>query len=86
MNEFTNLTSGCELRVRKRMANFIEKLMRAIGYDFDHDSFKKIVYSEDMAKSEIEETIKNYYDAYYYILSNHKHSLTKGILAKFFFI
>lgn len=86
MNEFIDLTSGCELRVRKRIANFLEKLMCFLGFKLNHDVFKKIVYSEDMAKSDIEVKIKSYYDAYNYLISNHKNPLTKEILSKFFFI
>ncbi len=85
-NEFTKLTQGKELIVRKRIANFLEKLLRHFEYDFAHDTYKKIVYSEITPSTPLEEKIKNYYDAYYYLLTNHKTALSKELLDKFFYI
>lgn len=86
MNEFTNITNGKELIVRKRIASFLEKVLRYIGYDFNHNRYKKIIYSEESVSTPLEEKIKNYYDAYYYLISNHKMPLTRELLSKFFYI
>lgn len=86
MEEFCHITIGDELIVRKKVARFIEKYFRFLGHDFRHDLFKQIVYSEEMYKTPLEERIKNYYDAYYYLLNNYKNPLSKSILKKFFYI
>ncbi len=86
MNEFTELKSGKELIVRKKVSGFIEKALRGLGLMFDHDKFKKIIYGEEEPRGEIEELFKNLYDAYYYLISNHKRSFTKELLNKFFYI
>ena len=86
MNEFTKLTNGKELIVRKKLSSFIEKNLRYLEYDFRHDLFKKIIYGEEEFKTPLEEMIKNYYDAYFYLLSNHKNPFTKELLNRFFFI
>ncbi len=86
MNEFTDLKEGKELIVRKRIAHFIEKIFQGQGIFINHDSFKKIVYSEEEPRGELEEKFKDYYDAYYYLISNHKKPFTKELLNKFFYI
>lgn len=86
MNEFTNIKNGQELIVRKRIASFLEKYWRHAGYDFRHDIYKKIIYQEEGYNTVFEEKMKNYYDAYVYLLSNHKNPFTKEMLMKFFFI
>lgn len=53
-----------ELFVRKKMTNFIEKLFKFLGYSFDHDRYKNILYSEDNVRNQMEEKVKNSYDAY----------------------
>lgn len=75
-----------ELVVRKRIASFIEKILRFCGYDFRHDLYKQIVYGEVSICTPLEETIKDLYDAYYYLLSNHKRPLDKVLLKKFFYL
>lgn len=86
MNEYTNICSGKELIVRKKISSFIEKFLRYKNYDFDHDNFKKIIYFEKQIKTPLEEKIKNYYDGYLYLLNNYMNPLTKEILNKFLFI
>lgn len=86
MNDFKDITTGKELIVRKRLASFLEKLLRYLGYEFRHDTYKKIIYQEEGFETPLEEMIKNYYDAYYYLLSNHKNPFTKEFLNKFFYI
>lgn len=85
-NEFTKITKGKELIVRKRIANFLEKLLRHFEYDFDHDTYKKLIYAEATPSTPLEEMIKNYYDAYYYLLTNHKTALSRELIDKFFYI
>lgn len=77
---------GKELIVRKRLTAFIERLFRHCGFDFRHDLFKQIVYSEIGCNTPLEEKMKNYYDAYCYLLYNHKNVLSKDILKRFFYI
>lgn len=86
MNEFNNLTTGKELIVRKKVSSFIEKTFRYLGYDFRHDVYKKIIYGEDSVKTTLEEKIKSYYDAYMFLISNHKNPFTKELLNKFFYL
>lgn len=86
MEKYCQIASGDELIVRKKVARFIEKYYRFLGYDFRHDLFKQIVYSEEMYKTPVEERMKNHYDAYCYLLNNYKNPLSKGILKKFFYI
>ena len=64
MEEIYRLTRNKRIIVRKKIANFLEKVFRYCGYDFDHDVFKKVIYSEDAYKTPVEAKIKNYYDAY----------------------
>ena len=73
---YKEMTSGKELIVRKKVASFIEKTFRYFKYDFRHDVFKGIVYSELECNTPLEEKLKNYFDAYVYLLSNHKSPLT----------
>lgn len=75
-----------ELIVRKRIASFLEKLLQYLGYDFRHDTFKGIVYGETDSRTPQENRIKNYFDAYVYLLSNRKTAFTKDMLRRFFYI
>lgn len=86
MNEFTEIKNGYELIVRKKLSAFIEKTLRSLGYLFSHDTFKKIIYSEIEPKGEFEEMCKDYYDAYYYLLCNHKRPFTRDLINRFFYI
>lgn len=75
-----------ELFVRKKIANFVEKMIHYFGNDMRHDTYKAVVYGEVAAVTANEETVKNYYDAYMYLLGNCKSSLSQTLLKKFFFI
>ena len=86
MNEFTDLKSDKELIVRKKVAGFVEKTLRGLGLMLDHDEFKKVIYSEIKPKNDLYELFKDYYDAYYYLISNHKRDFTRELLNKFFYI
>ena len=77
---------NCELLVRKRIAAFVEHLFRFLNYDFRHDAYKQIVYGEAETHTPLEEKIKNYYDAYVYLLSNGKNPLTMSIFRRFLFL
>ena len=66
MEEIYELVENKRIFVRKKIGNFLEKLLRYCGYIFDHDIFKKIIYSEDEYRTPIEEKIKNTYDAVSY--------------------
>lgn len=86
MEEIYELTQNKRVFVRKKIANFLEKTLRYCGYDFDHDVFKKIIYSEDEYRTPVEEKIKNSYDAYIYLLSNDKSMLSRSLWKKFYYI
>ena len=75
-----------ELLVRKKIASFIEKIIRYFGNDIRHDVFKAVIYSESEAITKNEEAIKNYYDAYTYLLNNSKMVLSPDLLKRFFYI
>lgn len=80
------LSVGKELIVRKRMSSFLEKLLRFCGYDFRHDLYKQIIYGEAEICTPLEEKIKNFYDAYHYLLYNSKRPLNKDVLNRFFYL
>lgn len=84
--EIEKITYNKELLVRKKMASFIEKLLRCLDYDFRHDIFKQIIYSEIAVKTPLEEWIKNSYDAFCYLLNNRQNPCTSELLQKFFYL
>ena len=86
MEEVLKATTGYQLIVRKRISSIVEKLLRCCGNDFRHDIYKQIVYGEIPYNTPFEEKIKNYYDAFQYLLSNRMNPLTKELLEKFFFL
>ena len=86
MEKYQEITTGKELIVRKKVASFIENFFRYLGYDFRHDIYKKIIYSEISFDTELEEKIKNFYDAYLYLLSNCKNPFSQSLLKRFFYI
>ncbi len=83
---FFNIEHGTELIVRKKLAQFIEKYFRYLGYDFRHTLFKQIVYMETPIQTQLEQTLKNSYDAYFYLLSNNQNIFSSSLLKKFFYI
>lgn len=86
MEEIYELTQNKRILVRKRIANFLEKALRYCGYDFDHDVYKKIIYSEEEYRTPVEEKIKSAYDAYIYLLSNDKNRISRSLWKKFYYI
>ena len=86
MEEIYELVENKRIFVRKKIGNFLEKLLRYCGYIFDHDIFKKIIYSEDEYRTPIEEKIKNTYDAYIYILHNDKNRISKSLWKRFYYL
>ncbi len=86
MEEIYEITQNKRVLVRKKIANFLEKTLRYCGYDFNHDVFKKIIYSEDEYRTVVEEKIKSAYDAYIYLLSNDKNMISRSLWRKFYYI
>ncbi len=86
MEEIYQLTQNKRIFVRKRIGAFLEKALRYCGYDFDHDVFKKVIYSEDTYKTPVEEKIKCYYDAYMYLLSNDKTVISRSLWKRFYYL
>mgnify|MGYP003293112366 CR=1 FL=1 len=86
MKDFLKYSKDKELLVRKRINLFLEKVLRFLGYDFRHDIYKGITCFEIAVDTEFEEKIKNYYDAFIYLLNNNKNPLTISRLKKFFYI
>ncbi len=83
---YFNIEYGTELIVRKKLTQFIEKYFRYLGYDFRHTLFKQIVYMEVPIQTQLEQTLKNSYDAYFYLLSNNQNIFSSSLLNKFFYI
>ncbi len=81
-NKFNNK----ELYTRKKVSAFIEKQFRFDNFDFQHDIYKKIVYSENEYRTPIEEMLKNYYDAFMYLVTNDKSVLSQSLIKKFHYI
>ncbi len=86
MEEIYELTKNKQVLVRKKIVNFLEKIFNYCGYDFNHDVFKKIIYSEAEYKTKVEEKFKSAYDAYIYLLSNDKNRISKSLWKKFYYI
>jgi len=87
MKEILKLVRNKELIVRKRIANFLEKLLKFYeNDDVRHDLYKGIVYSEIEAVTFREEKYKNLYDGLMYLLHNKKSPFSKELLSKFFYI
>lgn len=82
INKFKNK----ELYTRKKASAFIEKQFRFDNFDFQHDIYKKIVYSENEYRTPIEEMLKNYYDAFMYLVTNDKSVLSQSLIKKFHYI
>ena len=82
INKFKNK----ELYTRKKVSAFIEKQFRFDNFDFQHDIYKKIVYSENEYRTPIEEMLKNYYDAFMYLVTNDKSVLSQSLIKKFHYI
>ncbi len=83
---YFNIEHGTELIVRKKLTQFIEKYFRYLGYDFRHTLFKQIIYMETQIQTKLEQTLKNSYDAYFYLLSNNQNIFSSSLLKKFFYI
>lgn len=87
MEEVLKSAKNKELIVRKRVASFLEKLLRYYHNDYlRHDIYKGIVYSEIEPITIEEEKYKNYYDSIMYLLSNKTRPLSKEVLSRFFYL
>ena len=86
MEEYLEELKGNEVIVRKRLNLFLEKLIRFFEYDIRHDIYKEITYAECATNTSLEEKIKNYYDAFIYLIENCKNPLTVERLKKFFYL
>ncbi len=75
-----------ELIVRKVTSSFIEKIFKYCGYDINHNGVKALLYDEKEGRTNLDEQIKSYFDAYMYLLNNSKSNLSNALLNKFFFI
>ena len=75
-----------ELIVRKVTSSFIEKIFKYCGYDINHNDVKALLYDEKEGRTNLDEQIKSYFDAYMYLLNNSKSNLSNALLNKFFFI
>lgn len=75
-----------ELIVRKVTSSFIEKIFKYCGYDINHNDVKALLYDEKEGRTNLDEQIKSYFDAYMYLLNNSKSNLNHALLSKYFFI
>lgn len=86
MEEIEKRARHCELVVHKTVCKLIEKILRYWNMDFSHERFKAIIFSMEEYQTPLEEKIKNYYDAYMYLLMNHKSPFTSAFIRKFYYI
>lgn len=86
MEEIEKRTKYCELIVPKKVSKLIEKILRYYNMDFSHERFKAVIYSKDEFQTPLEEKIKNYYDAYMFLLMNHKSPFTTSFVRKFYYM
>lgn len=86
MEQIKEITKNKELIVRKKIVNFFEKILRHLNYDFSHDRFKGIVYSEISPETPLEEKVKIYFDALIFLLNNKKIPMTNSFLSRFFYL
>ncbi|MCM1131735.1 MAG: nucleotidyltransferase domain-containing protein [Roseburia sp.] len=86
MEELEKRIEYCELIVPKKVGKLIEKILRFYDLNISHERFKGVIYSNDEFQTPLEEKIKNYYDAYMFLLMNHKTPFTSSIIQKFYYI
>ncbi len=86
MDELEKIIKNCELIVSKKLGKLIEKILRYYDMDISHERFKAIIYCQDEFQTSLEEKVKNYYDAYLYLLMNCKSPLTEVLIQKFYYI
>lgn len=86
MEEIRKLIKDKELVVRKRNVNFLEMIFVYLGYDFRHDNFKSVLYSESGYITIMEERAKHYFDGLNYLINNKETPFTLILLKKFFYI
>ena len=86
MNNLKEKFIDKELMVRKKIAGFLEKLFWFCNYDLSHNNYKAIFYNEKECETIKEEKVKDYFDAYNYLLQNHKNPLSVRRLKKFFYL
>lgn len=86
MEEIEKRAEHCELIVHKKVCKLIEKILRYYDMDFSHERFKAVIFSKDEFQTPLEEKIKNYYDAYMFLLMNHKSPFTTSFIRKFYYI
>ncbi len=86
MEEIDKRAMYCDLIVPKNVSKLIEKILRYYDMDFSHERFKSVIYSKDEFQTPLEEKIKNYYDAYLFLLMNHKSPFTTSLVRKFYYI
>ncbi len=70
--------------MRKKTSAFIEKVLRFLGYEFEHDGFKEVVYAEREPRNQFEEKCKQYYDAYMFLLNSRTNRLSVETVVEFF--
>lgn len=86
MEEIEKRAQHCELVVHKKVSKLIEKVLRYWDMDISHERFKAVIFSRDEFQTPLEERVKNYYDAYMYLLMNYKSPFTTSFIRKFYYI
>ena len=86
MKEIYNIVKDKELVVRKRVIAIIEKVLRALDLDFNHDRYKQIVYEQSDYNTDLEIRIKHYYDAFTFLLNNKKTAVMASFLSTFHYV
>ncbi len=86
MNSFESIPKDCELIVHKKVGKLIEKIVNFYELNLSHERFKAVIFNQDEFQTGLEEKVKNYYDAYLYLLNNHKMPFTTSLIKKFYYL
>lgn len=84
--EIKHKYKNAELLVSKANIGFIEKMLDFYDNDLDHDSILEVIHSKRYPRNVREKKVKNYHDAYNYLLNNHMNNFNNEVLRRFFFL
>ena len=86
MEQIYEIVKDKELVVHKRIVAIIEKVLRAYDLDFNHDRFKQIIYDECEFNTNLEYSIKRYYDGFIFLVNNRKTAILASFLKRFYYL
>lgn len=65
---------------------FVEFTSRLVGYSLPHERFKRLILDDFKAESKEEKEVKQFANAYLYILNNINQSVTKEVLQESYYL